>query len=138
MVGGGSTNDKISKNNSDLYLYTALYTVYCSLLLCIALYYCVLLCITVYCSVLLCIALYYCVLLCITVYCSVLLCIALYYCVLLCITVYYSVLLCIALYSSVLLFIASGILVVYDSVGGRGITNHMGGREWSNQTYLTL
>ena len=74
-------------------------------ILCIALYYCVLLYITVYCSVLLCIALYYCVLLCITVYYSVLLCIVQYYCVLLCITVYYSVLLCITLYYCVLLCI---------------------------------
>ena len=41
-------------------------------ILCIVLYYSVLLNITVYCSVLLCIV-------CITVYCSVLLCIALYY-----------------------------------------------------------
>ena len=91
-----------------------------------------------YCSLLLCIALYYCVLLCITVYCSVLLCIALYYCVLLCITVYYSVLLCIALYSSVLLFIASGKLAAYESVAAGGSTNHMAAPEWSNQTYLAL
>ena len=57
---------------------------------------------------------------------------------LVCITMYCSVFLCIALYSSVLLFIASGKLAVYDSVAGRGITNHMGAPEWSNQTYLTL
>ena len=71
----------------------------------------------------------------------------LYYCVLLNITVYYSVLLCIVLYSFVLciglcsfvlLFIESGKLAFYDSVAGRGITNHMGSPEWSNQTYLTL
>ena len=49
-----------------------------------------------------------------------------------------SVFLCIVLYSSVLLFIASGKLVVYDFVAGKGITNHMGASEWSNQTYLTL
>ena len=78
-----------------------------------------------------CIGLYYCVLLSITVYWFVLLC-------LVCITMYCSVFLCIALYSSVLLFIASGKLAVYDSVAGRGITNHMGAPEWSNQTYLTL
>ena len=78
-----------------------------------------------------CIALYYYVLLCITVYWFVLLC-------LVCIIMYCSVFLCIALYSSVLLFIASGKLAVYDSVAGRGITNHMGAPEWSNQTYLTL
>ena len=117
-------------------------------ILCIALYYCVLLYITVYCSVLLCIALYYCVLLCITVYYSVLLCIVQYYCVLLCITVYYSVLLCITLYycvllciplySSVLLFIASGKLAAYESVAAGGSKNHMAAPEWSNQTYLTL
>ena len=81
--------------------------------------------------VLLCIVEYYCVLLCVTVYWFVLLC-------LVCITMYCSVFLCIALYSSVLLFIASGKLAVYDSVAGRGITNHMGASEWSNQTYLTL
>ena len=87
-------------------------------ILCIALYYCVLLYITVYCSVLLCIALYYCVLLCITVYYSVLLCIVQYYCVLFCITVYcyvllyigsyycvQCILLCIVLYNCVLLCI---------------------------------
>merc|ERR1712115_261632 len=51
---------------------------------------------------------------------------------------YCSVFLCIALYSFVLLFIASGKLVFYDSVVGRGITNHMGAPERSNQTYLTL
>ena len=81
--------------------------------------------------VLLCIVEYYCVLLCITVYWFVLLC-------LVCITMYCSVFLCIALYSSVLLFIVSGKLAVYDSVAGRGIRNHMGAPEWSNQTYLTL
>merc|ERR1711895_178155 len=98
--------------------------VYCSVLLCIALYYCVLL-------VLVCSCLYYCVLLCITVYWFVLLC-------LVCITMYCSVFLCIVLYSSVLLFISSGKLAVYDCVAGKGITNHMGASEWSNQTYLTL
>ena len=72
--------------------------------------------------------LYYCVLLNITVYYSVLLCIVLYS----------FVLLCIGLYSFVLLFIESGKLAFYDSVAGRGITNHMGAREWSNQRYLTL
>ena len=72
--------------------------------------------------------LYYCVLLNITVYYSVLLCIVLYS----------FVLLCIGLYSFVLLFIESGKLAFYDSVAGRGITNHMGSPEWSNQTYLTL
>ena len=84
-----------------------------------------------YCSVLLCIAVYYCVLLCITVYWFVLLC-------LVCITMYCSVFLFIALSSCVLLFIASGKLAVYDSVAGRGITNDMGAPEWSKQTYLTL
>ena len=72
--------------------------------------------------------LYYCVLLNITVYYSVLLCIVLYS----------FVLLCIGLYSFVLLFIESGKLAFYDSVAGRGITNHMGAHEWSNQTYLIL
>ena len=86
-------------------------------------------------------------------YCPVLLCIALYYCILVCITVfsvYYYVLFCISvfvLYCTVLLFIGSGKLAVYDSIAGRGITNHMGASEWSNhmgapewsnQTYLTL
>ena len=71
-------------------------------------------------------------------YISVLLYIALCYCVVLCITMYCSVFMCIGLYSFVLLFIASGKLAVYDSVAGRGITNHMGAREWSNQTYLTV
>ena len=93
--------------------------------------YCVLFCITVYCWVLLCIAVYYCVLLCITVYWFVLLC-------LVCIAMYCFVILCIALYSSILLFVVLGKLAGYDSVGGRGITNHMGAPEWSNQTYLTL
>ena len=78
-----------------------------------------------------CIALYYYVLLCITVYWFVLLC-------LVCITMYCSVFLCIALYSFVLLFIESGKLAFYDSVAGRGITNHMGSPEWSNQRYLIL
>ena len=72
--------------------------------------------------------LYYCVLLNITVYYSVSLCIVLYL----------FVLLCIGSYSFVLLFIESGKLAFYDSVAGRGITNHMGSPEWSNQTYLTL
>ena len=99
-------------------------------MLCIALYYCVLHYIIAYGLVLLCSGLYYCVLLCITVYWFVLLC-------LLCIT-NCSVFLYIALYSSVLLFIASGILAVYDSVAGRGVTNDMGASEWCNQTYLTL
>ena len=77
-------------------------------------------------------------------HCSVLLCIGLYYCILVRINVfivYYYVLLvflCIVLYSSVLLFIAWGKLGVYDSVAGRGITNHMGALEWSNHTCLTL
>ena len=77
-------------------------------------------------------------------HCSVLLCIGLYYCILVRInvfSVYYYVLfvfLCIVLYSSVLLFIASGKLTVYDCVAGKGITNHMGAPDWSNQTYLTL
>ena len=61
-----------------------------------------------------------------------------YYSVLLCIALYSFVLLCIGLYSFVLLFIESGKLAFYDSVAGRGITNHMGSPEWSNQTYLTL
>ena len=65
-------------------------------------------------------------------------CIALYYYVLLCITVYCFVFLRIGVYSSVLLFIAWGNLAVYDSVAGRGITNHMGALEWSNHTCLTL
>ena len=129
--------------------------VYCSVLLCIALYYCITvlllweLCII--CVLLLCIVLYYCVLYFIIAYGLVLLCSGLYYCVLLCITVYWFVLLClvcitmycsvflfIALSSCVLLFIASGKLGVYDSVAGKGITSHMGARRWSNQTYLTV
>ena len=61
-----------------------------------------------------------------------------YYSVLLCIALYSFVLLCIGLYSFVLLFIESGKLAFYDSVAGRGITNHMGSPEWSNQTYITL
>ena len=87
--------------------------------------------ISVYCSVLLCLALCYCVLLCITVYWFVLLC-------LVCITMYCSVYLCNALYWNLVLFIVSGNLAVYDFVAGRGITNHMGAPEWSNQTYLTF
>ena len=71
-------------------------------------------------------------------YFSVLLYIDLCYCVVLCITMYCSVFMCIGLYSFVLLFIESGKLAFYDSVAGRGITNHMGSPEWSNQTYLTL
>ena len=98
--------------------------------MCIVLYYCVLHYIIAYGLVLLCSGLYYCVLLCITVYWFVLLC-------LVCIT-NCSVFLYIALYSSVLLFIASGNLAVYVFVAGRGIINHMGAPEWSNQTYLTL
>ena len=88
-----------------------------------------------------CIVEYYCVLLCIALYCSVLLCITVYLFVLLClvfIAMYCFVFLCIFLYSSILPVILLGILAGYDSVGGRGITNHMGAPEWSNQTYLTL
>ena len=97
-------------------------------------YYCVLICFSVYCRVLLCITVYCSVLLCIarvTVYLFVLLC-------LVCIAMYCFVILCIALHSSILLFVVLGKLAGYDSVGGRGITNHMGAPEWSNQTYLTL
>ncbi len=64
--------------------------------------------------------------------------ITVYYSVLLCIVLYSFVLLCIGLYSSVLLFIESGKLAFYDSVAGRGSTNHMAAPQWSNQTYLTL
>ena len=49
---------------------------------------------------------------------------------------YCFVILCIALYSSILLFVVLGKLAGYDSVGGRGITNHMGAPEWCNQKVL--
>ena len=76
--------------------YSAYYFI--TVILCILLYYCVILYI-VYTTVLLCILLYYCI----TLYITVLLYYSVYYCitVLLCLLLYYSVYYCILLYYSI-------------------------------------
>jgi hypothetical protein len=80
--------------------------VYRCILLCLALYCCVLLYIAVSCFILLCLAAYCYVLLHIAMSCCILLCLALYCYVLLHIAVSCCILLCLALYCYVLLYIA--------------------------------